>query len=483
MSLKKLLIASTAAALVAGPAMADLLAPAALAVDIAEENDFAAGVVGLTGVVATGTPADSVFIQTDSPLPQADNLELTITIEGSGVFAPGFDPTTALFATGGGSVSGQIVSSGGPGTNEVVVLFDVDNATTGNATNELILAFGIAIAGCDSDVSLSINLETSSGQPIEGGTASLVEAATSPAEALDLFSCVDAYEVTIEPDATASVIALANGFTDFLGTGDMSIISDITVEVDTTAAVGATLAGLAAPTDIDELSFTATFTSDQNFDDPALAISVMDDVFGTSPAPAFDDTATPVFTFLGEIDDMGTDQVELTTAGGPDQTVPQQPVVSDAMITFDLAGLIDDEAVSIMSNGFDALLLEGAVFGPFDWVSDATSAVNTVFRGTGFDPDDVPSAIITLDNASLDDSLNTFYPLDLTGMISPGGQVVVNSQTIQDAVGQPFGLADVTITIFDDATFDFDRLYAAGGVISSHGGENAAVVGTQSVSD
>jgi len=487
MSLKKLAVAASGPALLAGAASAQTLTfQTAGTIDVAEELSFA------NGAVNGNLPALSVMTAADLPI--NNGFLITVDITGSGAFAT---------SGGGAVVAGDLTSTPTTATMNAITsnvtatsasfLFDVVAATM-----ELNFAdLPLIVTGCESDVTLSVSLSDPNGNPIEGGMASLTDTPVAPAMAVavnDLVECVDTYQVSIASDVAAapaagmvgggiggqdSVLSLASNFQAFLAAGaDVAGTAQISVLQLIVAAgvMGPLFTDTADAADITDIEFDVVFDDLTGLGDiESLAPNATMATIAMGTTTAAFDLNTPA---------VGNTILTVDTAAMAADIQPQQPVVQDAVL--DLGTGFVDQDVLVVGFGADDLNLQGASFGPFDWVTDSTSSVNTVFRGTGFDPADVPDAVVTVSNSSLDNGgdINGVYDLDLTGLISSGGQIVLNSASLQAAVGQPFGIADITVTVFASGNFDIDRLYAAGGVISSFGDTgNSGATPTTPVSD
>ena len=460
MSIKKTLAAGTALAFVAGSASALTFELTAAPIKLAEETDFT---IATSGVGNLG----AMTVETTTALPIGPGYKITINLTGDAVFQ-----NLTAAAVSATNISNTIISTGGnDGEKTVTILFDVTGANVGT-TNPLNIVLPVRVEGCASDVSANINLTNAADAPIEGGTASLDDGATPPV-LTEALTCVDAFQVDIDPDANNTLLSLASGFKNFLvaktDTAKVGVMGEVETTIDTTA-VGPTLAGAIAATDIASLEYDVEFS---NLDGVASVDHTTGGQFKTVAATKSGTTFT-VKTGASQLA-TGTDTIELTL-DGVDPAQPQVLTVTNTTVELP-TGFVDDVA-TVTNNGVDDLQLEGANFGPFDWVGDTSTIATTVFRVTGLKT--LPDAVVTLTNSS--GSQDGTYTLDLSGKTLSGdaatgsSQLVLTNADIQAAVGAGFGIADVTITFFTSDTVDVDRLIATGGIVSAFGdtGNSAA---------
>lgn len=475
MSLKKLFGAVSAVAILgAGAASAQSLSlttPAANQVNVAEELVFTGGVVnGVSPILVLETLAN---------LPVANGYLLTLNITGS----------ATLGRTGDAVAAGDVDSLGGletiisNATPSSVVFILNTTANDVGATNDIEIMVPLTFTGCSSDVSFNVTLTDSNDNPIEGGQASLRATGGMGTPLFpDLYNCVNAFQASIASDVAPAVLApavvgggiggvntlleLDTDFSSFVvsapdvaGTATVGILD---VFVDTTA-VGANLStpvglGNIAGIDFDAVFADLTGLGDLEINGGPVAGPVAGAVAAMSTIFSFE-LPTPV--------GMGNATITLDTDSPAASITPQQPTIVDAML--DLGTGFVDEPILVVGAGLDGLELEGANFGPFDWVGDSNTIAQTVFRGTGIDTADLPAAAVTLTNSSLDN--NGTMTIDLASLTIPpqNGQVVILNSDITNLFG-PFGIADVTITLFDSSVgLDFDRLILTDGVVSSFG--------------
>lgn len=447
MHMKKLIGGVSALAMItAGTASALTFTLPDPAIKLAEEVDFTGTVAGNLGQMEIGTNDD---------LPIGTGYKLTVNLTGGAVF-------NGLVASNlsGVGVDNPIISTGGAnGQTQVVILFDVSSALTTGKSHPVLLDLPVKLASCASDVSANIILTNAVGSVIEGGTAALAGAA---------LTCVDAFDVTIAPQGTDSIVTEASGFKNFKVTPDdtatVGYFGDVTVAIDTTA-VGPNLATPVTPADLTSLTYDVEFEN-------ATGIAGVSQVqgapigFATKAATA-SGTTYSVATGAAQ-SAAATDTIKVTLSGLAPVAL-QTLTVENA--TVNLAAGFEDEPATVIGNGVDGITLDGANFGPFDWVGDTSTIATTVFRVTGLTSK--PQTFVTLRNSS--GSKDGTYEVNLSaktlsGAASTGSsQLVLTNADIQAAVGSGFGIADVIWTFLSSDAVDVDRLIATGGIVSAFG--------------
>ena len=446
MHMKKLIGGVSALAMVtAGSASALTFTLADPALKLAQEVDFALTVAG---------DLPDMEIATQNSLPVGTGYKLIINLTGGAKFGS-LNPATVVSAVTG--VVNPIVSTGGQGESSVVILFDVNVAGSVGTTNPIDISLPVDLASCGS-VSANIVLTNAVGSVIEGGSAALGGNA---------LSCVNAFGVTIAPQGADSVLTEASQFKNFSATkGDTATVGDfgrVLVAIDTTA-VGPDLATLVTPANLTSLTYDIEFES----------VSGIAGVSQVGITPGF---LTKAGTVSGTTYSVATGAAQ--SASSTDQitvTLDGTGVVALQTLTLenaelDLAAGFVDEDATVTGNGVDSITLDGANFGPFDWVGDTSTIATTVFRVTGLKSK--PVTFVTLRNSS--GSKDGTYPVDLSGKTLSGAastgssQLVLTNADIQAAVGSGFGIADVIWSFKSSDAVDVDRLIATGGIVSAFG--------------
>ncbi|MEM9667518.1 MAG: hypothetical protein AAF950_01225 [Pseudomonadota bacterium] len=488
MSFKKLAVAASATALLAGYASAQTFSTDAT-VDIANELSFDNGAVegDLPAVDLTGIALS------------VGDFNVQYTISGSAVVDSSALAAGDLTLTGTGVISPSTPSIGGENN---VITFPIAVTTAVVAADVFAAMLPVTVTDCDAPITVSVTVLDSAGtgtvvpmQTLEASAA--LDALSADVDAgddvADLAECFSAIEGIILSDTvdeldalmfTAgqdSQLSLESDFEEFLAGADDSvaeaeiarIVAVFPPAANGSVSVGADLlVGSAASTaTVTSVDFTATLTDITGL--IGLNIDAGDDLANAAVSEDFEEgtlaydislAVDPAATLTGGLFSEAFLDIEAATGDDAAPIMSQTVAITDAELDL-VTGFVDQPVLAL---GTDAIQLEGAASPVFDWVPDATFAVNTVFRGTGLGAT-APAAAVVITNSSL--GVNGQFDLDLG--TPTGGQVIVNAASIQAAVGEPFGIGDVQIIVFSDLpTLDFDRLYAANGVISSHGNEN-----------
>ncbi|WOR15370.1 hypothetical protein RYZ27_01660 [Hyphomonas sp. FCG-A18] len=485
--LKKFMAAASVAALVAGAASAQLaleLSPSTPAgaanstvngpstYELADEVDFTALNAGAGGAGVVG-----LEVLTEGVIPPGQNIFLSISLTGATIDG---NLDGSEFDAG---VTGAVVNAGGTdGATSVRYLITTDTADSSTVTGKdaVKLALPITMTGCG-NVNFNVTefqTETAS-TPIEGGTASLSEVVTGPPMArvnIPAIQCADAFAASVVDDSvttttpafagTTSLLSLASNFSNFVAAGPDTAprarLGQFRLAVDT--GVNVDLIGTpAAPTMVTGYDATINFEDDANFDGGGeggeianIAGTLFPSVAATAPtANSLVLSGTAAASAAAESADFFLN----VTAAGP--TVPAIPpqVVSVTGATIDLTAATLQDTDAFVTADVEDLKLEGQVFGSFDWVSDSTKAVNTIFRVTGLSAtEDVPVQII-VENSRNGAAFNGTYQTTILGSSVQGSEIRWNSAALEAVAGQ-FGTADITFVFATTTDIDVDRLLA-----------------------
>jgi hypothetical protein len=448
----KLFAAASVAALMAGAANAQLAieqdSPVGASItapySIAEEVDFP--VAALAGDLDAGL---GVAVLTEGVIPPGQNIFLTLNITNA-----------TLTANLNGSeidagITGAVVDAGGAvGDSFVRYLITTDNIdlSTGDATRDGInVNLPIEMSSCgDVTVSVTEFATESGGTPIEGGTASLA----APA-----ITCDEAFVATLAPDADTTVLDFTGGFTNFVVAGPdtitTAILGEYDLAVDTTVNVD--LAGTNAdPAMVLGFENSVDFVDADGIDD-GTAATVLGTLFAAGPtAVASDSIALAGTTDATLAVESGTFEIAID---GVTSIEAQTVSVSGAVIDLDDSGFSLQDTDPFNSADVEDLRLNGQYFGPFDWVSDGTKLVNTIFRVTGLDGlSDIPAQVI-VNNARNGAASEGVFPFTLLASDVEGSEVRLNSDRLEAIAGQ-FGTADISLIFSTDLDLDVDRLLA-----------------------
>lgn len=466
--LKKFMAATSATALLAGAASAQLLLEAHTGgtvdpgYEIAEEVDFAA----LNATVAGDGTVD-LEVVTQGTIPPGQNLFLTITATNA-TWSAGLNG--AEFTSG---TTGAVVDSGGTaGTSSVRYLITSDVVATAssstNGADHVAVTLPFNMTGCG-DVTFQVTeFQTEAvGTPIEGGTASLTTGATPVVT--PLITCVDAYVASVVDDSLApssdpSVLSLVSSFANFV---DTTAVAPVAHDTPTTARLG--VFNLAVDTTVninlintlasagDVLGFDANVNFADATDVATVAGTPTTGAFFTAPAtaPVGNSVALAGTTTAGLAAEVGD---LLVTISGANPVPAQTVTVSGGTIDLDTTdNLLATDA--FVAQDAEDLKLEGQIFGPFDWVSDSTKLVNTIFRVTGLSTtEDVPAQIV-VENSRNGAAFNGVYPTTILGSSVQGSEIRWNSAALEAVAGQ-FGTADISLIFSTNNDLDVDRLLA-----------------------
>lgn len=484
--------AASVAALMAGAASAQLSMQAHTdgTVDpgyvIANEVDFAA-----LNLVPAGDGTVDLEIITQGTIPPGQNLFLTIEATNA-VFSEGLDGSE--FPVGSGTTGAVVDSGGAVGTSSVRYLVTTDAGAVGpdsggTGADHIKINIPFNMSSCG-DVTFAVTeFETEAvGTPIEGGTANLsVGGIATP-----LITCEDTYVASVVDDSittttpaftgTPTVLSLASSFMMFLvpgggnpDTGTVARLGEFRLDVDTTNHIDL-IDGPASGTHV------LGFDADVNFGD-ATDISTSQAVVSTGTLFATTATAPVANTSAlagGTAATLDSETGDLfVTISGTDPIPAQTVSVSDGSIDLDTTvNLLATDP--FVAQDAEDLKLEGQIFGPFDWVSDNTKFVNTIFRITGFDGSaDVPGQII-VENARNGAAFEGVFPFTVLATDVQGSEVRINSTDLTTIAGL-FGTADISLVFSSNEDLDVDRLLAGPStatVVPFGDGANDSGVGT-----
>lgn len=463
--IKKLLAATSVAALIVGGANAQLaLEQANVAGDdisapivVAEEIDFAA----LAGETE-GTALFGLEVLTEGTIPPGQNLFLTINIT-NGTLASNLDGSEfgGTSAPAAGGVTGAVVNDGGlVGDNFVRYLLTsdaLDSSLNGGGRDGAALFLPVIMDACG-DVTFRVTeFATESGAtPIEGGSAVLTDGSGDPVAAV---TCENVYQASLVPDLTNTVLSLASSFEDFdVAAPDTAAIARLGLfdfEVDT-AAYRDLGFNFADPSDVLGFAANVNFEDDTNIVE-GEATPTAGTLFVDGPVAI---TGTTILLESAISPTLANETGEfLLTIANTDPTVAQNVSVSGAALALDDALFLQASDAFVEADVED-LKYEGNIFGPFDWVSDSTKAVNSIFRITGLATDEDVPAQIVVENSRNGAAFNGVYPFTILGSSVQGSEVRVNSAQLEAIVGQ-FGTADISMVFSVNRDLDVDRLNAS----------------------
>jgi hypothetical protein len=447
----KLMAAASIAAIMVGAASAQLAIEQDSAAgstitapySIAQEVDFP--VAALAGDLDAGL---GVSVLTEGIIPPGQNIFLTLQITNATLTANLNGSEMDLGKTG------AVVDSGGSIGDSFVrylVTTDGDDGSTLDPTRDgLRVNLPIEMSSCgDVTVSVTEFKTESGGTNIEGGTATLA----APA-----ITCDEAFVATLAPDLDTTVLDFTGGFTNFVVAGPdtitNAILGDYELAVDT--SVNVDLGGTNA-----DPAMVLGFESQVNFVDANGVVdgtaATLDTLFDAGPTVV----AVNAIPLAGTADaaaasETGTFEINID---GVTPIAAQTVSVSGAIMDLDDGGHSLKATDPFNSADVEDLRLNGQYFGSFDWVSDGTKLVNTIFRITGLDAaSDIPAQII-VENARNGSAFEGVFPFTLLASDVEGAEYRMNSDMLEAVAGQ-FGTADISLVFSTDLDLDVDRLLA-----------------------
>lgn len=416
---------------VAGAAHAGTLSPnAAGASNVKETRVIAteAAAASLSGTVSLKlVPSDNAI------LPQG-NAVLKISLDGGATF--GTAVTSAAVKGNGGTCAPTVSPSSGGGKDDSSVTFLVSTlngckgAAGAAAAEPIFIDIPVKLNGT-ANVNVTTDLRTEAGTAIDGGTATTFKAATSTADAVNLFSFAPAFALKVTPDAAGDVKALLPDFKTLSANKGLGK-AEIVVTPNTYTGIGSGSAPVTAA-DVTGVKYTVKGS-----------ISTVDIGF----------TGTKVTA--GNVPATG-----LVTATGPDAVTfaaaLQTPVKAVAASTYTVAADVT------LAGGFAAqptyaaqplrsIVRDGASY-MVPWVASGklstTSTSNTVIRIANTGAKTGPVSLELLTSSAGVAPSTTLIPV--ASSIAKGGEVVLTSAQIETLVGADFGRGDIRLTVEGEA--------------------------------
>ncbi|MEO0983330.1 MAG: hypothetical protein AAFX03_11840 [Pseudomonadota bacterium] len=503
MSIKKLLAASSVAALLAGGAHAQLGLIQSDPVDpgvgtptvimphiIPEELDIADATADgqLSGLFG-------LSITTNGTLPPGQNTNLVLTFTNatftSSLSGGGNEIDTSGGPTTPGGATGAIVTSGGAAGASTVqynLTTDSGDSTVGagvpvaaTVDDSLNFVFPLTVSSC-APVTVEVTIfETDVAgvtSPIEGGTAELAAPAITCLDAIQAELKFDADRTTLDATGTTATTPF-DQFVSSAPTPASSAIPPDTAGASGTATLGVLRANLATGVVRDLSTVPPTAVAPADFEDFTLVVEFEDaDGIATASvvnsgggdffvaAPAAPSAVTEQVTVVGPggaVTDLAPGFFTVEAAGGETIAMQNLDCVSASIDFVAATNLIDEDFAKCI---LEDLVWEGETFGFFDWFADSNGLVNSVLRITGLHPSvDVPGWIVVR-NAQNGDAFNGVYPFAIPGASVTGAEFRMNSAFVTGIVGA-FGTADIAIVFPGEIDLlnsafdpDIDRLIA-----------------------
>jgi hypothetical protein len=398
----------------AGVANAQSLAPSAnagatvtaarvIATESALTTAQRTGVVGLSYTVGAGTPAAL--------------SKLTVALSGGATFSGPFNITQ--LATNACTPLVTLSTGGAKGDSSATFLVENMNECT---TAPLAFNVPVLLSSTPASVNVATSLTTEAGTPIAAGTA------TTATGGVDLISFDRAITIDGSADTTATRATIAS---DFLAlTGD-NVIGEAEITIADDRFLGINNADELEATDYESVEFTV------NGDLTNLDVEVDGEavVEGSTPnegvaviTPARDGTFEVTVAPNGEVITGSTYSMRARLVAP----------ATGAVVRTVGSGVVQLETVT----------REGAQY-LVPWVASRTlsqtSTSNTVIRIANIGSAAVGRVSAELVTSSTGVTSSTLVPLATS--ISPRGEVVITSNSLQNAFGADFGRADIRLTV------------------------------------
>jgi hypothetical protein len=407
----------------AGVANAQSLVPAANAGAtvgeyrvIATESKLSAaqrtGVIGLEYTVGAGTPGAL--------------SKLTVALSGGATFSGAFNITQLNTGT---PCDPTITLSTGGAKGDSAATFLVEGLNNCVA-DELAFNVPVLLATGTTGVNVATSLTTELGTPIAAGTTT-TQITGSPNT--DLISFGKAVDITVAADTDPTQATIASDFKLLAtGFGFDNEIGEAVVTVDTTRFLGINSAATIAATNFSGVSFDVVGDL-ENLDVDVNGTAVVE---GSATPGEGTATITPAAsgTYTVSVTEAGSDPIP----GGAYQMRVRLTAGSTALVNPVATGLVPLQTVT----------REGAQY-LIPWVASRTlaqtSTSNTVIRIANIGSSAVGRVSAELVTSSTGVTSTTLVPLATS--ISPRGEVVITSNSLQNAFGADFGRGDIRLTV------------------------------------
>lgn len=399
----------------AGVANAQTLAPVAangattvsaarvIATESALTADQREGVIGLAYRVGAGTPAAL--------------SKLTVSLSGGATFTEAFNITQ--LADNACTPLVTLSTGGAKGGSSATFLVENMNECT---TDALVFNVPVTLAATPASVNVATSLTTEAGTPIAAGTA------TTAVGGVDLISFARAITITGSADTDPTRATIAS---DFLGLNGDNVIGEAEITIAADRFLGIDTDAELEATDYDNVEFTVTgdLTNLNVFVD---GVQVEE---GATPGEG-----------IAVIDPAREGTFEVTVAPN-DEVITGSPYSMRARLIAPASGAV------VRTVGSDVIQLEtvtreGAQY-LIPWVASRTlsqtSTSNTVIRISNLGSAPVGRVSAELVTSSTGVTSSTLVPLATS--ISPRGEVVITSNSLQNAFGADFGRADIRLTV------------------------------------
>ena len=445
MLLKKLLLAGsiTAISAVSAHAQLSLTTPAADVLTPAEELNFpaASGSEFIQPISAT--------LSTMGTFPTSTTFVYDLTLPANMVFAE--DVVVGdLTADDNAALTVTLSEGGAANTGNVVFLV----STTSSTAQNLFFEGRVEVTGCG-DGDLLVEAETEAGElPIDGGSASVAI----------INDCESALNHNVGPDfenagdSDDTIVLLPNYDTlsnDVVGIINYYIDNDVVINGD---------GDILTLDDIDEITFDFVAGDGAGLDDVTIAgQTVLIDGDNTA---SFSFSGADLANLVSTSGSPSPENIVLTEDGGTEIEVQNLDIVN-ALVTFESADgedLMDDEPGA--ADPLDNLEREGQEFGVFDWNDGRAGRTTSVYRVTGFQPEQTFEYEVEMTNSIFAAPNNVFRG---TGTADIVGEFVMTSVGFGPADVPTFGRGDAEFTFEVTETLDVDRLMVRNGISTEFG--------------
>lgn len=370
------------------------------------------GVIGLSYKVGAGTPSAL--------------SKLTVALSEGAVFSKAFSITQLNDDVDNECAPTISLSTGGAaGTSAATFLVEGLNKCVDDA---LIFNVPVTLAATPASFNIATSLTTEAGTKIAAGTA------TTQTETADLISFDSAVKINIAADDVATQATIDSDFQKLATVGDFdNIIGTATVAVDTSKYLGIDSAAKIASTNFSNTAFTVVGDLEN------VVVAVNGEVVEEGEATPNEGTAI--------IAPVAANYTVTVTETGEDNSIPGGSYQGRIRLNVPASGaVVNSVATGLVS--LQSVTREGAQY-LIPWVASRTlaqtSTSNTVIRIANIGSSAVGRVSAELLTSSNGVTTSTLVPL--ASSITPRGELVITSNSLQNAIGSDFGRADIRITV------------------------------------
>jgi len=452
---KKLLLAASMAALTTGSAHA---------VNVTNSS-LAAPALGLTPAMELNlpgvTPQEFTYLQglslnVDNPatsaFPTGTTVVVTITLPAGVEFVPGNTGAATITGVNRDTSVDTMLTVTPTVSDPTSASFLVSTDSTQLVTIEY--TGNLEVVDCDNAASnVTITVVTDAqGTPVDGGTA----ISTVPL----INNCKSALNHTVTADtANDSIVLLA---TDYESLAD-NLVGNVAYYIDNSVDIDG-LGNNMIDADITSIDFDVVLGDGAGIQSVTVgtfpAVNVVGDTASFSLSGA-DVTSILAAGNTGLPVTLQTEAID-----GVNAILNQTVEVANAEVTFNDGNAdldLNDEDVAV--GPLESLVRQGQSFGPFDWNDGRAGRTTSVYRATGFEPQQQFDYTITMTNSIFAAPNNVFRGTATSDIV---GEFVMTSVGFGGAV-PPFGRGDAQITYEVPQDIDVDRLMVRNGISTNFG--------------